>query len=110
MLPDSHQLPGLDGAGLMFRQTEGKKKNRKTHPFQPTVYLEITADWYTDIPQTEQVFITRGFGVFNMYFYCVEVSLRADGSNPGNELDFTGFRHPRLRSPETARVCSKKLM
>lgn len=106
MLPDSHQL---DGAGLMFRQTEGKK-NRKTHPFQPTVYLEITADWYTDIPQTEQVFITRGFGVFNMYFCCVEVSLHADGSNPGNELDFTGFGHPRLRSPETARVCSKKLM
>lgn len=72
--------------------------------------IEITADWYTDIPQTEQVFITRGFGVFNMYFYCVEVSLHADGSNLGNELDFSGFGHLHFRPPETVRVCSKNLM
>lgn len=55
----------LTGTELMFRQTEAKKKYEKNHPFQPTVYLdgdgEITADWYADIPQTEQVFVTRGF-------------------------------------------------
>ncbi len=70
--------------------------------------IEIIADWYTDIPQTEQVFITRGFGVFlYIYFYFAEVSLHADGSNLGNKLDFTGFGHLQLRPLETTSVLEK---
>lgn len=73
---------GLDCAGLMFHTDR-----EKTHPFQPTIYLDGDRNHYRLVHR----YSPDGAGVRHTWlliYFFAEVSLHADGSSPGKQLFF----------------------